>query len=355
MEHQFSHHPTRNSIGKVVLPSPSPQSLVALVVVPCLNEEQTVEHVVRGVPRNVPGVERIDVLVIDDGSSDGTARAADSAGAEVLSHTKNLGLGATFQEAVRVALSRGVDILVNIDGDGQFDPADIPQLIAGIVDGQADMVTASRFLEGGPEPSMPGIKKWGNRRVAQIVRLLTGKSFRDVSCGFRAFSREALLRMNLFGSFTYTQESFLDLVFKGMTIVEVPVEVRGVREFGSSRVAASLPRYARRSLQIMMRAFISYRPFVFFATIGTIFLVFGTSLLAFLGWHYLRTGAFSPHIWSGFVGGSTVFLGIFTFVIGLIGDILLRIRLNQESLLYFQKRSDWERSRAGREAGRGSV
>jgi glycosyltransferase involved in cell wall biosynthesis len=305
-----------------------------LVVIPCLNEETTIGHVVSGIPRNIPGIGRVQVLVIDDGSSDRTAERAQEAGAEVVRHRTNEGLGSTFRHAVEVALARRVDLLIHIDGDGQFDPADIPLLAAPVVEKHAHMVTASRFLRSELTPDMPAIKRWGNKGVACVVWLLTGERFRDVSCGFRAFSREALLRMNLFGSFTYTQEAFLDLIFKHLAILEVPVKVRGCREYGTSRMASSIPRYAVRSLQIMLRAFISYRPFTLFFFLSCIFIGVGSALLTFLGLHYLRTGAFSPHIWAGFVGGSFSFLGISTLLTGLIGDMLVRIRMNQENILY---------------------
>ncbi|MDX1385708.1 MAG: hypothetical protein R3190_18800, partial [Thermoanaerobaculia bacterium] len=180
---------------------------------------------------------------------------------------------------------------------------------------------------------------WGNHAVAAIVSLLTGRRFHDVSCGFRAFSRRALLEMNLFGSFTYTQETFLDLAFKGLEIVELPLPVRGVRQFGSSRIASSLVNYAHRSSRIMMRAFLSYRPLAFFASLAAVFFVVAFSLLGFLFNHWLSTGAFSPHIWAGFVGGSFGFLGIITLVIGLVGDMMVRLRLNQERILLELKRS----------------
>jgi len=326
------------------------REMFLLVAVPCLNEEKTVGRVVRAVPRDIPGISSVEVLVLDDGSTDETAKEAREAGAEVVVHPANRGLGVTFREAVEIALAKGADILINIDGDGQFDPTDVPTLVAPIVEGRAHMVTASRFLDRDLVPKMPLIKKWGNRRVARIVRLLTGKSFEDVSCGFRALSKEALLRMNLFGSFTYTQEAFLDLVFKGMTILEIPVKVRGTREFGTSRIASSIPRYAVRSLQIMLGAFVSYRPFRFFSVIAAMFLAAALGLLGFLGIHYLRAGMFTPHIWSGFVGGSFAFLGILTLVIGFIGDMLVRIRMNQENILYFLKRAGWERARASARA-----
>jgi glycosyltransferase involved in cell wall biosynthesis len=309
-----------------------------VVLVPCLDEEQTVGEVIRAVPDQLPGVGSVEVLVMDDGSTDATAERARAAGARVISHRVNLGLGRTFRDGIQQALSMGADLVVNIDGDGQFDPADIAILVEPIVAGQAHMVTASRFLQPDLVPRMPAIKRWGNRWVARIVWLLSGRRFRDVSCGFRAFSREALLRMNLFGSFTYTQETFLDLIFKGLEIVELPVRVEGVRRFGSSRIASSIPRYAFRSLQIMLRAFISYRPFSFFAILAGLFLALGFSLLGFLLAHYLDSGAFSPHIWAGFVGGSFCFLGTSTLIIALVGDMLVRQRLNQEEVLYFLKR-----------------
>ncbi len=328
---------------------PSAAGLSLLVVVPCLNEEQTVARVVSGVPRKIDGIDQIDVVVIDDGSSDATAQRARESGAEVVRHSDNQGLGSSFQEAVRIAIDRDVDILVNLDGDGQFNPEHIPLVVAPVVDRRADMATASRFKDRDKRPKMPAIKRWGNRWVARIVWLLTGKRFHDVSCGFRAFSRTALLRMNLFGSFTYTQESFLDLVFKNLAIVEVPVEVRGTREFGVSRIASSIPRYAFRSLKIMLGAFISYRPFRFFAAIALVFLLVGLGLLVFLVVHYLRTGGFTPHIWAGFVGGSFGFLGIVTLIVGFIGDMLMRIRMNQETMLYLLKAGN---SRQVDESGR---
>ena len=326
-----------------------------MVVLPCLNEAQTIERVIAGVPQDIPGIRRCEIVVFDDGSTDDTARLAALAGARVVRHESNRGLGATFREAVDLALERGIDILVNIDGDGQFDPADIPLLVAPIVGhgahsgahSGADMVTASRFMPGQTPPEMPAIKRWGNHRVAGIVARLTGSHYRDVSCGFRAFSSEALLRLNLFGKFTYTQETFIELIFKQMKIVEVPVRVRGTREFGTSRIASNLPLYALRALHIMLRTFISFRPLLFFTTLSALFAAPGFGLLLFLGGHYLQSGKFSPHIWAGFVGGSLAFLSASTIVTGLVADMLVRIRLTQENSLYFLKRAEWSRRRQG--------
>lgn len=317
--------------------------LKLVVLIPCLDEEATVARVVAAVPRSLPGVREVEVIVLDDGSTDGTAERARAAGATVVSHGSNLGLGVTFREGVGRALDRGADLVVNIDGDGQFDPADIAQVVAPVVAGDADMATASRFARTELVPRMPAVKRWGNRRVASLVSRITGRRFHDVSCGFRAFSREALLRMNLFGSFTYTQETFIDLLVKGLRVVEVPVPVRGTREFGRSRMASNIPRYAWRSLQIMFRAVVSFRPFPVFALLATGFFVPGAGLLTFLVAHYLSTGAFSPHIWAGFVGGSLCFVGVMTVILGVIADMMMRMRLNQEQILYFLKSDHYRR------------
>jgi glycosyltransferase involved in cell wall biosynthesis len=321
--------------------------LFLLVVVPCLNEEKTVGSVVRRVPSSIPGIARIEVLVMDDGSTDSTVRKARDAGAQVVSHPVNLGLGRTFREAVGIAVDRGADIMVNIDGDGQFNSEDIPLVVGPVVRDSVDMATASRFADRALVPRMPAVKRFGNWAVALIVWLLTGTRYADVSCGFRAFSRRALLRMNLFGSFTYTQETFLDLAFKKLRILEIPIKVRGTREFGTSRMASSIPRYAVRSLQIMLRAFISYRPFTFFGAISAVFSAIGAALLGFLGYHYLRTGEFSPHIWAGFVGGSFAFLGVSTLMLGFIGDMLVRVRLNQEKILFHLRGGERQGTDAG--------
>ena len=321
------------------------RTISLLVVIPCLNEEMTVERVVRGVPSTLEGIGKIDIVVVDDGSNDSTAARAGEAGATVISHLTTEGLGATFRESLALAVARGVDLMVHIDGDGQFDPADISLLVEPIVRGEADMVTASRFLDRELEPEMPVLKRWGNRGMARIVQLLSGRRFRDVSCGFRALSREALLRLNLFGGFTYTQESFLDLVFKRLRIVEVPVRVRGTREFGKSRVASNLLVYGLRSLQIMLRAFIAYRPFTLFLALALVFLIPAGALLAFLFVHYLRTGAFFPHIWAGFVGGSLGFVGLVTLIMGFVSELLVRLRINQEEILYHHRLALWKEAR----------
>ena len=189
-----------------------------VVMIPCLNEEKTIGGVIDQVPRQINSISELEILVIDDGSDDDTAEISKEHGATVVSHNRNMGVGKAFRTGISRALKMGADVVVNIDGDGQFNSKDIPKLIKPITTKKADFVTASRFKDDNLVPKMPAIKKWGNRRIARLISLLTGKRFYDVSCGFRAYSKETALRMNLFGKFTYTQETFLDLAFKNLRI-----------------------------------------------------------------------------------------------------------------------------------------
>lgn len=318
----------------------------ALIFVPALNEEATIAGVLRGLPGEIRGVETIQRLVVDDGSTDRTAEIAEAEGALVVRHGKNLGVGKAFQTAVDVALRLGSDVMVTIDADGQFDTAQIPQLIGPVLEGNADLAAGCRFHSRRRPQGMPLVKYWGNRWIAGLMRLLSGVALADVSCGFRAYSREALLHLNLFGRFTYTQETILDLAFKGAKIVEVPVTVR---YFGGrrSRVAGSIPLYALNAGKIITRTVRDFRPLRFFGTLGLA--VFGVGLAAdlFLLRHYLVTGSFTPFKAVGFVGGTLNVAGILLGGLGLLADMLDRIRANQERILYYHKKHAFDDERRG--------
>jgi len=307
---------------------------VLLVTIPALDEARTVGDVIRGVPRDLPGIERVDVVVVDDGSRDDTGAVAREAGAVVLRHETPRGVGAAFGTSLRYAIDSGADLIVSLDADGQFDPADIPALIEPVLAGRADFSSASRFLDPALTPKMPAMKLWGNRRIARFVSRLAGQTFHDVSCGMRCYSRRAALGLNPIGKFTYTQEVFLNLAFKQMRIVEVPIAVRGEREFGRSRVAGSLWTYALNTAGIIFRCYRDYRPMLFFGSIASGLAAVGLALLAFLGIHYLDTGGFSPHKWAGFAGAVSITLALFVLLMGLIGDMLNRHRIYLEELLY---------------------
>jgi glycosyltransferase involved in cell wall biosynthesis len=263
-----------------------------LVVVFALNEERTIGDVVARIPRIMRGFERVDVLVVDDGSTDGTARLAREAGADVLSHHRNRGLGTAFRSGLGAALERASDVLVTIDGDGQFDPAHIPTLVAPIVDGDAEMTTCSRFKDPTLVPDMPRIKRWGNAVVSRLVSRLTGQHLYDVSCGFRAYSSEAIMHLNLMGRFTYTHEAIMELTFRGLDIAEVPLPVLGVRSHGKSRIASNVVAYGFRTLRIMLTTILNHRPHTLFTVLGTLTLVVGTLLEIGGIIPYFRTGSY---------------------------------------------------------------
>lgn len=307
------------------------------VAIPALNEEDTIVDVLSRVPRRLPGITEVVVVVIDDGSKDRTKQLAEEAGAIVVSHPSNLGVGATFQTGLNTALSMGVDLMVTIDGDGQFAPEDIPKLLEPLLSGEADFVTASRFVKKEFYPVMPRAKFFGNKMMSALISFLTGNRFHDVSCGFRAYTRDALLKLNLFGKFTYTQEVFLQLSFKGVRIREVPCQVRGTREFGKSRVASNLITYAYQTSKIIFRSFCDYRPLRVFGFLVATLMVAALCLLLFLLYHYVRTGSLSPHKWAGFVAGFLVSISLIIFASAIIADMLYRLRANQERIMYMLK------------------
>lgn len=314
-----------------------------LISLPAYNEAATIKKVISELPRRIAGIEVIDVLVLDDGSRDETRAEALSAGVQVISHPANLGLGRTFQDIVAEALRSGADALVNLDADGQFNPLDIPKLLKPIIDGQADTVTASRFLDRNLLPKMPASKKWGNNQVAKLISFVTGTKLYDVSCGFRAYSREALLHLNLFSRFTYTHETLLNLVFKGLRVVEVPVQVRGEREFGQSKVAHNLWKYGYNIFNTIFRTMLDYKPLKFFGWGGVVVFLLGLALDIFVVAHWLATGEITPFKGLGFGGLFLNLFGLLLVIVGLLADMINRVRLTQERILYYEKKESFRK------------
>lgn len=316
-----------------------------VILIPALNEAASIAGVVESMPRQIEGVDQIEVLVVDDGSKDDTAQLARNAGATVISHPFNQGVGKAFNTGLAAALEMGADIMVNIDADGQFSPADIPLLIAPIVEGKADFVSGDRFRSADgklvrPE-YMSKIKFWGNQRMADLVGFVTGKRYDDVSCGFRAYSKEALMRLNLTGKFTYTQESFLDLANKGMGIKTIPVDVTYFPD-RKSRVAGSILNYMFQTAKIIFRAYRDYNPLKFFGLLGLIPFVISILSGVFVLIHYFTTGAFSPYIFVAFASVYLFTFGILLWIVGILADMFVRIRLNQEHLLYAEKKRRYD-------------
>jgi glycosyltransferase involved in cell wall biosynthesis len=305
------------------------------VLVPAYNEEQQIGQVIETMPDFVDHV-----LIVDDGSTDKTAEIAEKYGARAITHKKNMGVGAAFNSGVKAILDMDeVDIMVNIDADGQFNPEDISNLVIPIIEKKADFVTASRFIDKDYHPKMSKVKFWGNQFMSRFISRLTKHKFYDVSCGFRAYSKETLQRLNLFGDFTYTQETFIDLAFKNMAILEIPVHVKGKREHGKSKVAANLFRYGIQTLKIIIRTFRDYKPFRLFGYLSLITFLIGLGFAIFLGIHYLQVGAFTPHKWAGFTAGFFWVVTLLFLLIGFVMDMFARMRHNQEEILFQLKKN----------------
>jgi glycosyltransferase involved in cell wall biosynthesis len=312
-----------------------------VVTIPAYNEQATVGEVISNIPKSIPGIDKIEVVVIDDGSSDQTAKVATQAGAFVHSFGRNKGLGAAFAQGIRTALWHGADIIVNIDADGQFDPKDIAKLVEPILKDNADMATASRFADINLIPEMPWVKKWGNRRVANIVNSLCGLDMKDVSCGFRAYKRDAALRVTLLGGHTYTHEVILDMAFRGLRIVEVPVKVLGVRKVGKSKVASNVLTYGWRSLVIMLRAFRDYKPMWVFGGISAIFAILAMVCAIFVLIHYIVARAFSPYLFVAFSAAAFGFVALVCYITALLAGMINRLRILQDEQLFLLRKKEY--------------
>ncbi len=311
----------------------SPAVLRLLVGIPCLNESATLAQVIAGIPRDLLGVCAVDILVVDDGSTDDTSEVARAAGADVIRHPVNRGYGVAFQTAVNHALRNNYDALVNIDGDGQFDGADLPRLVAPVLLQHADFATGSRFLPDSVLIGMPSANEWGNRRMSTLISRLVGTKYHDVSCGFRCYGREALLRMNLHGKFSFSQETFLDLAANRLAIVEVPVKVTYFSD-RESRIAGSLGRYAYNAAKIIMRGYRDYFPLRFFWGISLVIGLVATAFAVVFFGHFLLNGRFSDYLFAGFTAAFLYAVALVFGIVGLVADMLVRLRVNQERILY---------------------
>lgn len=318
-----------------------------VVIIPALNEEKTIGAVLSEIPSRIEGITEIEILVVDDGSTDSTRSIAEGSGATVISHRRRQGVGAAFHTGIRGALLRGADVIVNVDADGQFNPEDMRGLIAPVLDGRAGFVTGSRFAKRAWRPDMPNIKAWGNRWVTRLVNTITGQTFTDVSCGFRAYSRDAALRMSLFGRFTYTQEAFIDLAFKNVEILEIPIQlVEGQRKHGRSRVYLNPWHYAMKSATIMFRTARDYLPFYFIGLPGLIILGAGILCALFVLIHFLQTGQTHPYRSLVPISGAVVVVGVVFLLVSFLADMLHRNRMLLEEQLYHLRQDAYRKKQS---------
>ncbi len=306
-----------------------------VVTIPAFNEENTIEKVIREIPKKITGIEKIEVLVIDDGSIDSTSKIARSLGAAVIRNPLNKGLAFTFSRGLETALEMGADVVVNTDADFQYNQTQIPSLVAPILEGRADIVLGSRFL--GTIESMPAGKYWGNRAMSAMVSFLTGQHITDSQTGFRAFSREAALKINVFSDYTYTQETILEAWEKNLVILEVPADFR--KREGESRLISSIFIYAKKAGFTVIEAYVSYKPFRVFMALGFSACLLGTVFGSRVLLHYLKTGMVSPYLPSAVLSSLLLIFGVQLIIAGLVAEMIKRSRKTQEQLLYEAKKA----------------
>lgn len=311
----------------------------------CHNESETIGELLERIPKSINGIDQIETWVIDDGSTDNTSEIAAKHGSKVHKGISQKRLAYRFSQAIDIVLDRNADIAVNIDGDLQFSPEDIPKLVEPILAGY-DFTAADRFtdLTTGKRirpKNMPVSKYYANLIGTKIVSNLTRQEFRDVTCGFRAYSKKALLALNINSQYTYTQESFQVLALKKMNIKAIPIEVKYFKG-RKSRVVTSFFGFIFNSAMNIIRVYRDFAPLRFFGTLGLGCFLLGAGSLGFVLIHWLRTNEFSPYKFVGFAGIYLISLALIIWTVGLVADMFDRMLSNQEKILERVKQLELE-------------
>jgi glycosyltransferase involved in cell wall biosynthesis len=313
-----------------------------VIQVPCLNEEETLPLVFEKMPRHIPGVDAIEFLVIDDGSRDRTVEVARELGVHhFVHHTRNMGLGQSFHDGVLKALELGADIVVNTDGDNQYPSERIADLVRPILDGEADIVIGDRQTHT-IEHFSP-VKKRLQKLGSRVVNLASDTDLPDAASGFRAYSREAILRLNPVTRFSYCMETIIQAGNKRLAIASIPIDVNPkTRE---SRLFKSTGEHVVKSGVTIIRAYIMYRPMTLFVSAGGFLFLLG--LIPFIRffvllWFTANSGG-ERHIQSLLVGSVLMIAGALSLALGVIADLIRINRVLIEDSLEMQKRQRFAR------------
>jgi glycosyltransferase involved in cell wall biosynthesis len=305
-----------------------------IIQIPCYNEEATLAETLRSLPAKLPGVDVIETLVVDDGSTDATAAVARAAGVTyLLRFPHNQGLAKAFSAGLDAALKLGADIIVNTDGDNQYPGKDIGRLIAPILEGRAEMVVGDRAAH-----RLPHFGFW--KRLLQgygswVVRQLSDTDLPDATSGFRAFSRRAALKLNVISDFTYTLETIIQAGKKQIPVTHVPVGVQPVRR--RSRLFSSVVQYLRRSAVTLLRIYALYEPLKVFGRLGLLLLLTGGAIGARFVIYYFTEGG-AGHIQSLILSAILIIVGFQTLLIALVADLIGSSRwLLEDTLLRVRK------------------
>ena len=298
--------------------TPASRPIKLIIQIPCLDEAETLGVTVADLPRQVPGVDVVEWLVIDDGSSDDTAEVARSLGVDhVVTHRHNKGLAAAFLTGLDAALAAGADIVVNTDADNQYDGGCIADLVQPVVQDGVDVVIGERPIEQISEFS--GMKKRLQRLGSWVVRRFSGTEVRDAASGFRAISREAALRLQVYGKYSYTMETLVQARAEGLSVCGVPIRVNP--QTRPSRLVRSTGQYIRRSAQTIVRSFAIYYPFRFFFWVGLLPVLFGVAMLARWVGFWLFADTYRSRVPSLVIGGVALLVGVQIWMVGFLGDL----------------------------------
>ncbi|HEX7680781.1 MAG TPA: glycosyltransferase family 2 protein [Thermoanaerobaculia bacterium] len=305
-----------------------------IVQIPAFNEEATIAQTLRDIPKKIDGITSIESLVIDDGSSDDTAEAARKAGAtHVVQLKTHRGLSSAFLAGINAALRLGADIIVNTDADNQYAGADIPKLVAPIMRGSADVVIGDR--EVSKSPHMSAFKRLLQRLGSRTVGLASGIRVSDVTSGFRAFSRDAAMQINVFNPFTYTLETVIQAGNRNLGVQSVPVRTNAPTR--PSRLYHGLGTYLRKSTATIFRIYTIYKPLKTFFAIGAVLMLDGSALGVRFLWHFAN-GERGGHIQSLILAAVFLIIGFQTLLIGLVADLIsVNRRLSEEVLVRLKR------------------
>ncbi len=300
-----------------------------VIQIPCYNESSTLGQTIADLPRQIKGIDDIEVIVIDDGSTDDTAEVARRAGADqIIRSPVNQGLARAFSEGLDVALQRGADIVVNTDGDNQYPGDAIPLLIAPILHGEADLVIGNRAPHRLQHFSI--LKRLLQYLGSWVVRGLSGTSVPDTTSGFRAFSRRAALRMNVVSDFTYTLETIIQAGKKQLFVTHVDIEANEVTR--PSRLFRGMRSYVTRSIGTLIRIYALYNPLRVFALLGGVLLLAGGVIGARFTYYYFTSGG-SGHVQSLILAAVLLLAGFQAMLFGLMADLLASSRRMLEDAL----------------------
>jgi glycosyltransferase involved in cell wall biosynthesis len=312
-----------------------------IVQIPCYNEEQTLRETLRAIPRVIDGVHQVEILVVDDGSSDRTSDVARDGGADyVIRHPQNQGLARAFRTGLDACLRLGADVIVNTDADNQYDATAIPLLVAPILARHADIVVGDRQTNSVQHFSATkrALQSFGSA----VVRRVSGVRVPDAVSGFRALSRDAAMQMNIVSPFSYTIEMLIQAGSKNIAVTSVPVRTNAPTR--PSRLFRSVPDFIARSAGTMVRTYAMYRPLTTFFRIGAVLLIIGAIPIARFMFFWLD-GRSSGHVQSLVLGGAFVTIGFVTLLFGLLADVVSFNRRLIELTLERVRRLEYDHQR----------